>query len=168
MDRGRASPILLPYIMVAKETVEELIKPKLEEGDYFVVSLDISTSNKIKLLIDSLKGITIDECVAFSRAIEHNLDRDLEDFALEVSSPGLDMPLKVKKQYIKNIGRDLDLLLDDESKIQGLLKEVNDNEIVIYEEKKVKVEGHKKKQLIKTEHNISFDKIIKAIVVIKF
>ncbi len=154
--------------MVAKEKIEELIKPKLDEGDYFVVSLDISSGNKIKLLIDSLKGITIQECVAFSRAIEHNLDRDTEDFELEVSSPGLDMPLQVKQQYIKNIGRELDLLLDDESKVKGLLKEVKDDEVVIYEEKKVKVEGHKKKQLIKTDHKISFDKIKKAIVVIKF
>lgn len=168
MDRGRVSPILLPLKMITVDKIKTLIAQKLAEDNYFIVSLDVLPGNKIRLIMDSMNGITIDECVAFSRAIEHNLNRDEEDFALEVSSPGLDLPLKVKEQYIKNIGRELEVQNLSNEKIIGKLLNVNDDAIVLYEEKRVKVEGHKKKQLIKTEHNISFEEIIKAFVVIKF
>lgn len=155
--------------MISREQVELLIEDKLKDGDYFVVSLEISATNKIKLVIDSMSGITIDDCVAFSREIEHNLDRENEDFELEVTSPGLHLPLKVKQQYVKNIGQNLDvLLIDGSTKIKGLLKEVKDEAIVLVEESKVKVEGKKKKQLIKTEHCIRFENINKAFIVLKF
>lgn len=168
MDRGRVSPILLPFKMITVDKIKTLIEQKLTEDDYFIVSLEVIPGNKIKLIIDSMNGITIDECVAFSRAIEHNLDRDTEDFSLEVSSPGLDMPLKVRNQYVKNIGRELELHTLTNEKIVGKLTDVKENSVILYEEKKEKVEGHKKKQLIKKEYNISFEDINKAFVVIKF
>lgn len=168
MDRGQKSPILLQVCMISKEKIESLIAEKLSTGEYFVVSLDISAANRIKLVVDSKKGITIDECVQFSRAIEHNLDREEEDFALEVTSPGLDAPLKVKEQYIKNIGRELDLLTHDNKRIKGLLKQVENNFIVLEEEQKLKVEGNSKKVLTKIEHQIQFATINKALIIIKF
>ena len=154
--------------MISKETIEELIAEKLLGGEYFVVSLDISTSNKIKLVVDSIQGITIEECVAFSRLIEHNLDREVEDFELEVTSPGLTTPLTVRQQYVKNVNQDLDILLEDGARIKGTLTRVNENGIIILEEKRVKVEGKKKKQLIKQEHTIDFSIIKSACIVIKF
>lgn len=155
--------------MISKENIFSLIEEKLSESEYFLVSLDVSAGNKIKLIIDSMKGITIEECVQFSRLIEHNLDRDIEDFELEVTSPGLTTPLKVKEQYIKNIDRELDVFVEgNDKKITGKLLEVNENDILLYEEKRKKVEGHKKKQLVKTEHKIEFDSINKALIVIKF
>lgn len=155
--------------MISKEKIESLIAGKLQESEYFVVSLDVSTSNKIKLVIDSMKGITIGECVEFSRAIEHNLDRDEADFELEVTSPGLSLPLQVHQQYKKNINRDLELHLEGhDKKIVGKLLEVNENDILLFEEKRERVEGHKKKQLVQKEHRIEFDKINKALIVIKF
>lgn len=154
--------------MIEKQKVESLISEKISEGQYFIVSLDILASNKIKLVVDSMHGITIDEIVAFSRAIEHNLDREVEDFELEVTSPGLDQPLKVKNQYLKNVGRELDVLTADNMSIKGLLKEVHDTEIVIEEEKKVKNPDTKKKELIKTLQRINFQDINKAFIVIKF
>jgi ribosome maturation factor RimP len=154
--------------MISKEKVESLIADKIASGDYFIVSLDISTSNKIKLIVDSMNGITIKECVAFSRAIEHNLDREVEDFELEVSSPGLSTPLKVKQQYVKNIGRDLNILTNDNKKIKGLLKQVGENDIIIEEEQKTKVEGQKKKIITKVDQTIAIDNINKALVILKF
>ncbi|MBN1117911.1 MAG: ribosome assembly cofactor RimP [Bacteroidales bacterium] len=154
--------------MIPIEKIQALIEDKLSEGDYFIVSLDVSSSNKIKLVVDSVKGITIEECVAFSRAIEHNLDREEEDFELEVTSPGLDHPLKVKDQYIKNVGRELDVLTTDNTKIKGLLQEVKETAIIVKEETKVKVEGKKKKQLQVIEREINFQDINKAFIVIKF
>jgi len=154
--------------MISKQKIESLIAEKMSSGDYFIVSLDISTSNRIKLIVDSMKGITIEECVEFSRAIEHNLDREAEDFELEVSSPGLSMPLTVHQQYIKNIGRELDILTSDNIKIKGLLKQVGEKSILIEEQKKIKVEGQKQKVLTKIEQTVAFDNINKALVIIKF
>ncbi len=155
--------------MISREKIQSLIEDKLSESDYFIVSLDVVTGNKIRLIIDSMQGITIDECVQFSRAIEHNLDRDEEDFELEVTSPGLTTPLKVREQYVKNIGRELEVYIKErDRKIVGKLLEVNEEGILLLEEKREKVEGHKKKQLIKTEHIINFEDINKALIVIKF
>ncbi|MBN2484515.1 MAG: ribosome assembly cofactor RimP [Bacteroidales bacterium] len=154
--------------MISKEKVESLIADKLASGDYFIVSLDVSASNSIKLIIDSMQGISIDECVEFSRAIEHNLDRESEDFELEVSSPGLSTSLKVYQQYVKNIGRELNVLTTDNKKIKGLLISSNEQGIVLEEEQKTKIEGQKKKAIVKTRQNIAFDNIKKALVVIKF
>lgn len=162
------SPILLLIRMISKEKIKSLIADKLSSGDYFLVSLDVSPANRIKLIVDSKKGISIDECVEFSRAIEHNLDRETEDFELEVTSPGLDMPLKVKEQYSKNVGRELDIILTDNKHVIGLLKQVDNDFIIIEEEKKIKVEGQNKKILTKLEQKISFADIHKALIVIKF
>ena len=154
--------------MINKDKIESLIAEKLSEGDYFVVSLDISTTNQIKLLVDSMQGITIEECVAFSRAIEHNLDREVEDFELMVASPGLSSPLVVKQQYEKNIERELNIQLKDKTKIKGVLIAVLEDSIEVHEEKRVKIEGEKKKQLVKQEHTIKLVDIESALIVIKF
>jgi ribosome maturation factor RimP len=154
--------------MISKEKIESLIADKLATGDYFVVSLDVSPANRIKLIVDSLKGITIDECVQFSRAIEHNLDRETEDFDLEVTSPGLDAPLKVKDQYRKNVGRELNILTHDNKKIKGYLRKVENDFIILEEEQKVNVQGKSKKEVVTVEHKINFEHINKALVIIKF
>ncbi len=154
--------------MIAKETVENLIAEKLTSGEYFVVSLDISSSNQIKLVVDSMHGISIDECVEFSRAIEHNLDREQEDFSLEVTSPGLTSPLIVKQQYVKNIGQNLKIRLADNKVIKGELLAADDNSITFLESKRVKIEGHKKKQLRTEEHKIIYADIASALIEIKF
>jgi ribosome maturation factor RimP len=154
--------------MISKEKIELLIADKLAEGDYFVVSLDVSASNKIKLVVDSMSGITIEECVGFSRAIEHNLDREVEDFELMVTSPGLTSPLIVKQQYKKNIDRELNIQLKNKTNIKGVLTSALDEQITVLEEKKVKVEGNKKKQVAMQEHTINYSDIESAIIVINF
>jgi ribosome maturation factor RimP len=154
--------------MITIEKIQSLIADKLTEGDYFVVSLDVSPNNQIKLVVDSMQGITIEECVAFSRAIEHNLDREEEDFELEVTSPGLSMPLLVQKQYEKNIGRELDITLNDGNRFTALLNVITDSGIQLTEKKRVKVEGKKKKQAVEEEHTIKYADIKKALIVIKF
>ena len=82
--------------MITKQQVERLIKDKLKKENCFVVELEVRKGNNILLEIDSLEGVTVEDCVSYSRAIEHNLDREEEDFELNVSSPGLDKPLRVK------------------------------------------------------------------------
>lgn len=154
--------------MINKEKILTIIEGAVQEKDAYIVDLKTSTSNKIILELDSFDGFTIDDCVEVSRLIENNLDRDKEDFELEVSSPGLSAPFKVWQQYKKNIGEEVETVLTDGSKLKGILTEVDKEGVNIEETKKVKVEGKKKKQTITEKHQLPFDTIKSTQIVIKF
>jgi len=154
--------------MAFKDKVEQLIHQAIEETDIFLVDYTISNANVIHVWIDTPEGINIDECVKISRFIEHSLDREEEDFELQVSSPGLDMPLKIMQQYKKNIGRDLKITLTDGKEVKGTLLETGQDSILMETSKKEKIEGKKKKQLIKEKHNFDLSQIASAKVVISF
>jgi ribosome maturation factor RimP len=104
-----------------------------------------------------MDGLTIEECKRISRFIESQLDKDSDDFYLEVSSPGLSNPFKVKKQYIKNIGKEIEIVLDDGEKITGKITEVNDDYIIAETTEIKKIAN--KKQEIKELHKIDFKNI---------
>ncbi len=149
-----------------KEIVEGFFE---EEGytDCFYVSDRIS-GNKIEIFIDSDEGISFSICKRVSRAVEAVLDESLEfgeKYTLDISSPGVGTPLSMPRQYIKNIGRNIEVSYD-EGKVKGLLKSANDNEIVVEYEETIK-EGKKKKKHI-IEKEISFDRIDKAKIKISF
>ncbi len=153
--------------MIEKDKIVQLVNEKLEEG-MFLVDIQVNTGNVIKIHIDSFEGITIDHCVAISRHVEHNLDREKDDFELQVSSPGLSEPFKVKEQYLKNIGRQLDIETENGRKLTGLLKEASLQYILLESSAREKIEGHKKKQLIIKEHQIEYSDIKSAKVVVSF
>ena len=153
--------------MVEKAKIEQLVNEKLENG-MFLVEVQVSASNSIRVSIESFDGITIDHCVAISRHIEHSLDREEEDFELQVSSPGLSEPFKVKDQYIKNIGRQLEIDTEDGRKLAGILKVATPDDIIIETSSREKVEGHKKKQLVVKEYKIEYSDIKSAKVVVLF
>ena len=117
--------------MIDKMYVLNVIDETLAGSDKFLVDLKISTDNRINVAIDGDNGITIDDCIELSRAIENSLDRDEEDFELNVASAGLDSPLKLKRQYRKNIGQDLAVTTFDGESITGRLNEADDEHIVI-------------------------------------
>jgi len=154
--------------MITKQQIEGLIEDKLVEQNCFVVGLSIKEGNKINLEIDSFEGITIKDCVDFSRAIEHNLDREEEDFEIDVSSPGLDKPFRVKQQYQKNIGKNIKTVLADGKTVEGRLEEVNEETIVVEHTYKEKIEGKKKKQTIVEQKKINFNNIKDTTIVISF
>ncbi|HKJ78016.1 MAG TPA: ribosome assembly cofactor RimP, partial [Prolixibacteraceae bacterium] len=133
--------------MVDKTLVEKLVKEKLEEK-MFLVGISVSSSNKINVFVDSFDGLTIDHCVKISRHVEHSLDREQEDFELQVSSPGLTESFVVKEQYVKNIGRGLEIVANDGQNFSGELKEAGQEKILLESRSREKVEGHKKKQLV--------------------
>ena len=96
--------------MNLKERVKELIDKGLEENpSLFLIDYSVGGDNLIKVIIDGDNGVGIEDCVALSRAIEHNLDREEEDFSLEVSSCGISAPLVLERQYTKNIGREVEV-----------------------------------------------------------
>jgi len=154
--------------MITKQEVTNLIQGKLKENSCFVVELEVGEGNMISLEIDSLQGITVQDCMRFSRALENNLDRELEDFALQVSSPGLDKPFRVKEQYQKNIGRNVKIVRVEGNVVKGELKEVNKDEIIVEYSFKERIEGKKKKQTIVKKEKINFNNIKETTVIISF
>jgi ribosome maturation factor RimP len=153
--------------MITKEKIFELIRGLIEAKDVFIVVLDINTSNKITLVIDSMKGVGLDDCIEFSKAIESGLDREIEDFELEVSSAGLGTPFKVLQQYYKNIGKEIEIILKSGIKLKGKLLDVNESALIIEELKRAKIEGKKKKQLLMENNRFNFDDISKVYNIVK-
>jgi ribosome maturation factor RimP len=138
--------------------LEEMVNNLLaEDPSYFLVDLRIKPTNNIKIFLDGDNGITIEKCIAINRALYKQLEEKAMypdgDFSLEVSSPGLDEPLKSLRQYKKNVGRLVEVILKDGTKIEGKLTEVQDQAVIV-EETKGK---NKKMQVI--PHEIPFENI---------
>ena len=117
--------------MIEKIKILELVNNALEGSDKFLVNLKITPDNRIYVDIDGDNGVTIDDCIELSRAIEGQLDRDEEDFALDVSSAGADAPLKLTRQLVKNIGREVDVVMFDGEKLTGELTAADEASITI-------------------------------------
>ncbi len=154
--------------MITTQTVQALIDEKLAETDAYLVDLSISSTNQIRVEIDHLDGLGIDECVALSRHIEASLDRVSEDFELQVSSPGLDQPFKVIQQYHKNVGREVSLTKVGGEKIKGLLTDVSDDFITVEYTTKERIEGRKKKEVIEHKEEIQLNEIKETRIIISF
>jgi len=154
--------------MISKEKILDLICDVLKEKKIFLVSLDVSVSNSIRLVIDTMEGITINECREISRVIENGLDRNSADFDIEVTSPGLGLPFKVREQFIKNTGKEVEVVRKTGQRIDGILVQSDDKGFVIEQEKMIQVEGKKKKQPCKERLNFTFDSVSKVRNVIKF
>lgn len=154
--------------MISKEQIMSIIQQKVEEDNYFVVDVEVKPSNKIIVHLDGDQGVPIEFCVSISRLIEHTLDRESEDFELEVSSPGIGQPFKVHRQFIKNIGRHVEVVTKDGMKHSGELLSVTQEGFVVKEEKMVKPEGKKRKELQVSEHPFIFEDVKSVKEIIKF
>ena len=130
--------------MIDKQLVETIVTEKLIGTDCFLVDVSVSSDNVIVVEIDNETGIDIDFCVELSRHIESRLDRDAEDFELEVGSAGLTAPFKVQGQYRKNVGHEVELLTKDGRKLSGVLSAVSDDTFAVDITKMVKPEGAKR------------------------
>ncbi|MGV6860656.1 MAG: ribosome assembly cofactor RimP [Putridiphycobacter sp.] len=157
--------------MISKQVVEKLATERIEERnlDVYIVDIKISSSNQIIVELDSMSGgVSIDDCVAVSRNIEHNLDREVQDFSLEVASAGLDKPFKVFKQYQKNVGKTIQVKTNDIGKTEGVLKSVNETELVVTTKEKKRIEGRKKKEWVEEDVTIPMNEIKETKLVITF
>ena len=170
-NEGAISPLFC-YLrsksrMKSTEEIKDIIETILQGTDLFLVDLKVSPENSIEVYIDSLKGINVDSCVTLSKQLDAKLDRDVEDFELTVSSAGIGYPFKVIQQYEKNLGRQVEVKLQNGEKLQGTLKSYSNTGIVIECEEKIAVEGKKKKSIGKMEKEIHFTDIkeVKDIVV---
>ncbi|MDD3721007.1 MAG: ribosome assembly cofactor RimP [Lutibacter sp.] len=155
--------------MIQKEKVINLVKEAIEENPaLFLIDLAFLPENKIFVEVDGDNGVTLKECIRISRGIEHNLDREIEDFSLEVASPDIANPLKVNRQYKKNINRVLTLKLNDNTTVEGVLKSVTDNEVELeWKTREPKPLGKGKVTVIKNS-TFPFSNILEAKVKIIF
>lgn len=158
--------------MITKNIVWKLAEERIEEHnpELYIVDINIQPGNKILVEIDNeMGGVSIEDCVAVSRNIEHNLDREVEDFSLEVSSAGLTKPFKVFKQFKKNEGRTVKVTpIEHSKKIEGILKDVTPEGFTIEMTYKKRQEGKKKKEEVTENLSFGFDEVKETVLVITF
>ncbi|MBF0694845.1 MAG: ribosome assembly cofactor RimP [Flavobacterium sp.] len=154
--------------MTFKEKVQNLLDEGLsEKPELFLIDLTITDAYKIIVTLDGDNGVTLQDCIDISRAIEHNLDREEQDFSLEVASGGVSSPLKHKRQYKKNIGRTLIVKLATET-IEAPLTDADDEKIVLeWEAREPKKVGKGKETVLKRQE-IRYEDIKEAIVTVTF
>lgn len=145
--------------MIDKSVVIQLVNEWLEEKDYFLVDVSVTPDNRIVVEIDHAEGVWIEDCVELSRFIESKLDREEEDFELEVGSAGIGQPFKVLQQYINHIGLEVEVLLADGRKLTGVLKEAGEENFTVTIRKKVKLEGEKRPKMVDEDVTLTYNEI---------
>lgn len=152
--------------MIDKNKVKDLVSEWLNGKEYFLVDLTIDDQNKITVEIDHKDGVWIEDCCELSKFIESQLDREVEDYELEVGSAGIGQPFKVLQQYVNSIGYDVELLTSDGKKMEGCLKEADENGFVVIVTEKQKIEGKKRPQMVEVEKPFKYDEVkwVKSII----
>ena len=145
--------------MIDKNVVRNLVEEWLQDKEYFLVDVEISPDDRIVVEIDHADGVWIEDCVELSRYIEDRLDRDEEDYELEVGSAGLGQPFKVPEQYVNFIGKNVEVLDSDGKNVKGVLKSVDGNDFTVTVAEKVKQEGKKRPVLTDVDHTYQMDKV---------
>lgn len=169
-QRGQQSPLLLTSYtqfgseksMITETTIRNLAEECLRERDSYLLEVKVKPGNVIQVIIDSDTLVGINDCVVLSRYLESNLDRETEDFELQVSSAGIDSPLRLPRQYRKNTGRDLDIELADE-KLKATLLEAGDDHIRVQP-----LASKSKKVPVPEPRVLQYTEIKKAKIIIKF
>ena len=157
--------------MIDRKEIEGLVDERIQELDngLYVVEMTISSTNVIRIEIDKINGgVTVADCVSVSRNVEHNLDREKADFELHVSSAGLDKPFRHINQYIKNVGRTINVVTKDGRTIEGEILKVADEKIILSAEEMQLLEGKKKKEKVEVIYEIMLTEIKEANIVISF
>ena len=145
--------------MIEKSVVSQLVEEKLASSDNFLVDIVIKPGNLIIVEIDNDEGVCIDDCAELSRYLEEHLDRDVEDYELEVGSAGITSAFKVFRQYVKNIGNEVEMLLKNGVKLAGVLKSADETGVVVTVEKQIKPEGAKRKVTVQDDQSYTFEEI---------
>lgn len=170
MRRGRTVPSFCSELldMIEKETVIRIVEEKLVGSVNYLTDVVVKPGNLIVVEMDNDDGVSIDDCAELSRYIEENLDREVEDYELEVGSAGITSSFKVLRQYLKNVGNEVEVMLKSGVKLTGILKTADENGIILTLEKQVKPEGAKRKQIMEEDQSYKFDEIKYTKYVIRF
>lgn len=145
--------------MIDKNVVTRIVDEWLEGKDYFLVDVTVSPDDKIVVEIDHAEGVWIDDCVELSRYIESKLDREEEDYELEVGSAGIGQPFKVLQQYYIHIGQEVEVMTKGGQKLTGVLKHADEEKFTVSVQKKVKMEGAKRPKLVEEDETFTYEQI---------
>jgi len=149
--------------MITKDHIRELAEEHISGSEIFLVDVRLSSTGRITVLIDRHEGVTIDDCASLSRKISHDLGEEVSDYELNVSSPGLDMPLLVPRQFIKNEGRMVDVVTNDGDHEKGLLINVTKGGFDLKVDTK-----QKNKEIVTTVRSFNFEDVKSVKVIISF
>lgn len=134
--------------MIDKAEVENIVQEFIGDTELFLVDIVVSPGNIIHVQVDRPEGISIEECVELNRFIVDKMDKETEDYALEVSSPGIGSPLKVLPQFLKNIGRTVEVLHKNGMKLKGTLLQATNDKVDVEIAKKVKKADKKRHEIV--------------------
>jgi ribosome maturation factor RimP len=145
--------------MIEKNNIIGIVNEWLEGKDYFLVDVTVSPDDEIVVEIDHADGVWIEDCVELSRYIESKLNRDEEDFGLEVGSAGIGQPFKVHQQYVNHVDKDVEVLAGDGRKYRGVLSEATDDTFTVVVNEKVLAEGAKRPKMEPVPHTWRYDEV---------
>ncbi|OUW74713.1 MAG: ribosome assembly cofactor RimP [Flavobacteriaceae bacterium TMED208] len=147
--------------------VDNLLRVELDKNpSLFLIKLTVGIDNSIRVILDGDKGISLKDCISISRAIEQQLDRESEDFSLEVASAGVGSNLQNERQYFKNIGRKLEVEISEGTQFSGILSSVSENGFSLEWKQREPKKIGKGKVTVKKQKTLSYDAIVSAKVVI--
>ena len=155
--------------MKFKENIQKLLAEALSlQPDLFLIDLHIDDQSRVHVVLDGDNGVSLEQCIKVSRHIEHQLDREVHDFSLEVSSAGATHPLKMVRQYKKNIGRKLAVNTIDNDNFKATLTQADDDQITLeWKAREPKPIGKGKHTVVK-QLQVPYNQIEKATVQIQF
>ena len=145
--------------MIDKTELIAVVEQALDDSDLFVVEVTVSADNVIDVSLDGMRDITLDDCIRVDKAVHAAFDQDVEDYELTVGSYGLTSPLKVQRQYVKNIGQEVETITADGRKLHGTLTAATDDTFTLSVPTKVKVEGKKRPELHDVETVLRYDEV---------
>jgi ribosome maturation factor RimP len=152
--------------MISKEVIQRMAEEKLSDT-MFIVDVTVGLGNAISVVIDSDEGLSIDKCIEMSRHIEHQFDREVEDFSLEVSSPGLTQPFKVLRQYLKYLGKEIEIVTGKGDKLTGILQSADEKSFFVETKMNIKVDGKKTVETKTVEFFPNEIKTVKPVITFK-
>ncbi|MCA0430801.1 MAG: ribosome assembly cofactor RimP [Bacteroidetes bacterium] len=154
--------------MINKTYITQLVEQHLNDGLIYLTSVKVSADNQIQIFVDGDEGVTIADCVSLSRFIEKTLNETNEDFSLDVSSHGATAPIELPRQYKRHIGREFEIKLNNGTKVNGLLTEFNNEQLILnYQERENKPLG-KGKITVNKQHKINLNEIKESKIKLKF
>lgn len=154
--------------MTESKRIKALVEEWLEGKEYFFVDATVDKENKIVVEIDHKDGVWIEDCCQLSKFIESHLNREEEDFELEVGSAGIGQPFKVLQQYLNSIGQEVELVTGEGKKLVGILINANETGITVSYQEKQKVEGKKRPVMVEVEKNWKYDELKWVKALLKF
>ena len=155
--------------MTFRNKVQELLEAALAEREHlFLIDLSINDANKISVVLDGDFGVNLQDCIDVSRAIENNLDREEQDFSIEVASAGVSSPLKLVRQFKKNIGRTLKVKTIASEEVEAKLTSADDEKIILEWQAREPKKIGKGKETVEKKLELPYENIKEAIVIISF